>query len=92
MVVTFGSRETGPTMLRNKRAACRDGTSADGERNNGVCGAKMPHSTQIGLVAQKGRAGAALKVLDARKVVGSNPTHSTVLQFILSTAAAKGFS
>lgn len=26
-----------------------------------------------------GRAGAALKALDARKVVGSNPTHSTVL-------------
>ena len=47
MVVTFGSQETEPTMLRNKRAACRDGTSADGERNNGVCGAKMPHSTQI---------------------------------------------
>ena len=47
MVVTFGSQEIEPTMLRNKRAACRDGTSADGERNNGVCGAKMPHSTQI---------------------------------------------
>ena len=42
MVVTFGSRETGPTMLRNKRAACRDGTIADGERNNSVCGAKAP--------------------------------------------------
>jgi hypothetical protein len=33
--------------IRNKRAACRDGTSADGERNNSACGAKMPHSTQI---------------------------------------------
>lgn len=89
MVVTFGSRETEPTMLRNKRAACRDGTSADGERNNGVCGAKMPHSTQIGLVAQKGRAGAAIKALDARKVVGSSPTHSAVLQFILSITRSR---
>ena len=47
MVVTFGSQETEPTMLRNKRAACRDGTSAGEERNNSVCGAKMPHSTQF---------------------------------------------
>ena len=47
MVVTFGSQETEPTMLRNKRAACGDGTSADRERNNSVCGAKMPYTTQI---------------------------------------------
>ena len=53
MVVTFGSWETKPTMLRNKRAACRDGTSADGERNNGVCGAKMPHSTQFTYIADR---------------------------------------
>ena len=33
--------------IRNKRAACRDGTSADRERNNSVCGAKMPYTTQI---------------------------------------------
>lgn len=83
MVVTFGSRETGPTMLRNKRAACRDGTIADGERNNSVCGAKMPHSTQIGLVAQTGRAGVALKALDMQgRWFESNPFHSLVVHLI----------
>ena len=54
MVVTFGSRETGPPMLRNQLQACGDLQGADRERNNGVCGAKMPCSAQFGLVAQTG--------------------------------------
>ena len=66
-------------MLRNKLQACGDLQGADRERNNSACGAKMPCSAQNGLVAQKGRAGAALKALEARKVVGSSPTHPTVL-------------
>ena len=83
MVVTFGSRETGPPMLRNQLQACGDLQGADRERNNSACGAKMPCSAQIGLVAQTGRAGVALKALDTQgRWFESNPFHSLVVHLI----------
>lgn len=32
---------------RNERTACGDGSCADRERNNSMCGAKMPCSAQL---------------------------------------------